>query len=302
MYQNETCFWDANRGCASNNLWGQFTPEGLWTEYTTDGGVTWHGQGQRWNFSQGYDVATVNNWGLTGGTSGVAYAYSCAKVGTTDLTAPVFSHETAITSPTTLGPYVMSVDMLENAGIDPAGVAMNLNFRSVDGDTDRVFSADSAHYTDLTTHSGTYYFTIPATHHNGAAIVHGDSIRIYFDGTDDYLNYGSTDYSWLIAGVSYSDVPELPPLQPNTFVLHNNYPNPFNPNTTIAFDLPRNAQVSLKVFNTMGQEVATLIGGQIMLEGRHSVNFDASHLASGVYFYTLRAGSSLATKKMVLMK
>jgi hypothetical protein len=83
--------------------------------------------------------------------------------------------------------------------------------------------------------------------------------------------------------------------------LHQNFPNPFNPSTTIAFELPATGNVSLKVFNMAGQEIAALVNG-VKTAGLHSVSFDASNLASGVYLYRLQVGGSVITKKMVLLK
>jgi hypothetical protein len=89
--------------------------------------------------------------------------------------------------------------------------------------------------------------------------------------------------------------------QPTTFSLKQNYPNPFNPTTTIDFDLANQAQVKLTVYNMAGQKVATLADG-IMPAGSNSVNFDASNLTSGVYFYTLIADGQTQSHKMTLMK
>jgi hypothetical protein len=85
------------------------------------------------------------------------------------------------------------------------------------------------------------------------------------------------------------------------FELMQNYPNPFNPSTRIAFNLPASERVQLKIFNVLGKEVTTLVNG--MLEaGRYEFTFDASNLASGIYFYRIQAGSVKATKSMVLMR
>ena len=88
---------------------------------------------------------------------------------------------------------------------------------------------------------------------------------------------------------------------PTVFSLRQNYPNPFNPSTTIAIALPRDAKVSLAVYNTLGQKMAQLVD-ELMTAGNHSLMFDASRLASGVYFYRLQAGSFVQTKKLLLLR
>ena len=88
---------------------------------------------------------------------------------------------------------------------------------------------------------------------------------------------------------------------PSEFSLLQNYPNPFNPSTKITFTLPKSGTISLKVFNTLGQVVATVVD-EDYIAGTHEVNFDASALSSGVYFYTLKSGNFSATKKMMLVK
>jgi len=95
-------------------------------------------------------------------------------------------------------------------------------------------------------------------------------------------------------------------LTPQEFALLQNYPNPFNPATRIQYSLEKAVQVSLKVYNLLGFEVATLVNGR-QAAGSYSVPFSAingnnSTLASGVYFYRLEAGSFVSTKKLVLMK
>ncbi len=93
---------------------------------------------------------------------------------------------------------------------------------------------------------------------------------------------------------SFEDLPER-------FDLHANYPNPFNPATTIRYDLPEASEVSLAVYNILGQKVAELVNGR-REAGRHAVSFDASHLASGMYVYVLKAGSFSKVQKMMLLK
>ncbi len=88
---------------------------------------------------------------------------------------------------------------------------------------------------------------------------------------------------------------------PLHYSLEQNYPNPFNPSTTIEYTIPQNGFVSLKVFNVLGKEVATLVNGQNE-SGKHEVDFDATSLNSGVYFYRIESGNFVETKKLVLLK
>ncbi len=88
---------------------------------------------------------------------------------------------------------------------------------------------------------------------------------------------------------------------PLTFELGQNYPNPFNPTTNIEYSLPRPSQVTLKVFNLLGEEVATLVD-QKLAAGRYKAHWDVSGLESGVYFYQLQAGTFVQTKKLLLLK
>jgi hypothetical protein len=88
---------------------------------------------------------------------------------------------------------------------------------------------------------------------------------------------------------------------PGSFALNQNYPNPFNPSTVINFTVPKAGNVTLKVYNVLGQEVATIVDG-FKAAQTYNVKFDASNLSTGVYFYTLRSGDQSITKKMLLLK
>ncbi len=113
----------------------------------------------------------------------------------------------------------------------------------------------------------------------------------------------------------YSNVVEVNISSPDKFELMQNYPNPFNPTTTIKYSIPSviarseatkqshdfASNVQLNVYNILGEEVATLVNEK-QAPGNYTVQFNASNLPSGVYFYTLRVGDFVATKKMVLLK
>lgn len=85
------------------------------------------------------------------------------------------------------------------------------------------------------------------------------------------------------------------------FALQQNYPNPFNPTTTIRYSLPQNSFVSIKVYDIAGKEIATLANEE-QSQGNHNIEFNASNLASGIYFYRIQTGNYTDTKKLILLK
>jgi hypothetical protein len=158
------------------------------------------------------------------------------------------------------------------------------------------------------------------------SVIH--KINLAFEGTIDTISFASglvftgvrpvAEVSFLIRN------PAIVPLRIQSdrtvqeeiadFNLSQNYPNPFNPLTTIGFELPMTSFVTLKVYNLLGQEVATLIQNELMDDGGQEVEFDASYLASGVYLYRIVAESVAdeeegiisstytAVKKMIILK
>ncbi|MCB0293616.1 MAG: T9SS type A sorting domain-containing protein, partial [Calditrichaeota bacterium] len=88
---------------------------------------------------------------------------------------------------------------------------------------------------------------------------------------------------------------------PDRYYLSQNYPNPFNPITQIRFGLPRQSNVTLKIYNILGQKVKTVLDAKIQA-GHHIMIFDATDLGSGVYFYRMQAGRFRKSHKMILLK
>jgi len=98
-----------------------------------------------------------------------------------------------------------------------------------------------------------------------------------------------------------TDVKENTDVLPNEYILYQNYPNPFNPTTQVSYSLPKSSFVQLKIYDILGKEVANLVNEE-QQSGNYKVEFNASTLASGIYFYRLQSGSFVETKKLVLLR
>ena len=139
------------------------------------------------------------------------------------------------------------------------------------------FGLDLSNYADSTIRLGFYFTSNGGGNYEGWYI---DDIRI--DG--------------IVTGIG-----NIQNEIPNNFNLFQNYPNPFNPTTKINYEIPKRSFVTLKVYDVLGKEVATLVN-QDMSAGSYEINFDASELTSGIYFYRISAGSFTETKKMILLR
>ena len=102
-------------------------------------------------------------------------------------------------------------------------------------------------------------------------------------------------------GIDYSSINDLQVVSPEGYQLYQNYPNPFNPSTNIEFLIPQKEHVTITVFNLFGQRVATVIDKDLQ-RGTHTVTFDGSGLASGIYIYQMKSGAYVESKKLVLLK
>ena len=136
--------------------------------------------------------------------------------------------------------------------------------------------AHSYTFTDATVQAGLWYYRLKQTD---------------LDGT--------VHYSEKVSASSVTSVKDRP--LPTAFALDQNYPNPFNPSTTIEFALPKDAHVTLDVYNVIGQRVASLVN-EVRAAGYHTVQFNAGQLASGLYIYRIAAGDVTMVKKMMLTK
>ena len=137
----------------------------------------------------------------------------------------------------------------------------------------------------------------------------GDSILLdllYFTDTDPGVSLfgenGNSEGVWYYTPAPVvTGIEDLPVTTVKDFALAQNYPNPFNPSTKIEYSLKKAADVTLEVYNVVGQKVAVLVSER-KPAGQHEVNFDASSLSSGLYFYTLKSGNVNLTRKMMLLK
>ncbi len=171
-------------------------------------------------------------------------------------------------------------------------IAAKITVLAHDADSSQVYSDTTGRFS-RPIKAGTYTLRISAPNYYSRVInnVHVEDFEI------TELNVKLLDTT---VGVENEDFP-------SKFTLSQNYPNPFNPTTTITYSLPvtlgveTQYKVSLQVFNLLGEKVATLVNKE-QTPGNYTVQFDASALPSGIYFYTLRAGNFIATRKMVLMK
>jgi hypothetical protein len=118
-------------------------------------------------------------------------------------------------------------------------------------------------------------------------------------------NWETPADAWLVKTGPDTSASHAPSIEwvshPLDFALHPAYPNPFNPTTTISFDLPFQSKVSMTIYNLLGQRVAVLMNGY-MLPGNHRLAWDALDLPSGIYFVQLSAGESTQSRKVVLLK
>jgi len=166
---------------------------------------------------------------------------------------------------------------------------------SYTGSDDWKFGANVTYESGSTT--GWVEYSIDLESHVGNEI---DQIIIIPAGDNSAATYVDNIYFSDSSELTVSTDKEI--YRVESFSLNQNYPNPFNPSTTISFTLRNAVNVTLRIYNVIGQEVATLINGNTMNMGTHTISFNASSLSSGMYLYRLEAGSFTSTKTMMLIK
>lgn len=166
--------------------------------------------------------------------------------------------------------YILYSDNPGDVGVQNlgSGIFNFLWFDPVDGDQELVI--------DINVPAGNQLFTRPSSI--------GDEVALYMTREEIVISIPD--------GSSF----------PQGFDLKQNYPNPFNPNTTIRFTLPERAQISLSIYNVLGDEVYNIYRNEWLSPGKHELSFDASGFESGVYFYRLSTNSTSKTRKMILLK
>jgi hypothetical protein len=201
LYVHQAYFADANNVINMCNVWGEFTPEGCWVNYSTNGGTTWHGGWKVWDiFEDNLVGGYIEQCQLDGGANGVAYITFCGKFGQTDFDGPLITNQRLVTPATQLPPYVVSADYWDATGVDyEYGIWVNWICYSHGAQWDYANPFDYD-WSDPETFSGTYYFTIPATHHDGSPVAYGDTIWFYCDGYDVLGHYSAHPEQYVIVG------------------------------------------------------------------------------------------------------
>lgn len=247
-------------------------PNYVWTSavggevlYSADGGVNWV-VAKPLSSSTVYDMAVVGNDMWLSGNNGLLVK------GFSDPSIPV--ELTAFSASIHNGQVVLNwatATEINNAGFEIEHKSANSNWKNIGFVNGNGSTTEPQSYTfaDKSPVAGVNYYRLK---------------QVDFDGTFEYSN-----------------VVEVSVGIPTVFAVEQNYPNPFNPSTVINYQIPSSEFVSLKVFNVIGKEIATLIN-EVQPAGNYSVTFDADNLPSGLYLYRLEAGKYSKTMKMMLVK
>lgn len=188
-------------------------------------------------------------------------------------------------------PYDLKIDKNEKILIaGGTGSEAALARLNPDGSPDTTFAPGGKLVLNLNNNSGSHYLSGCLPLENGDILVSG-------------YNFASNSGDFLFSRLTnrVTGIEDNSSAQPINFELQQNYPNPFNPSTKINWSMSAQSQVSIVIYDLLGRKIKTLVNDE-KPAGKYEVLFDASRLASGVYFYTIHAGSFVQTKKMMLLR
>jgi len=187
----------------------------------------------------------------------------------------------------------------------------SLGFGPYQSNTLRITNSSQVPLVIDSEYTETKWFTIGSVH---ATINEGDTISLPVSFEPDTLHQEFSDTLYILSNSFYpitkvplnghrvnTAVSQIAPNVPDNYGLSQNYPNPFNPTTVISYQLAKNGFVTLRVYDMLGREVATLVNAW-KNSGKYNISFNGQNLASGVYFYRLHAGTYNQTKKLTLLK
>jgi polyhydroxybutyrate depolymerase len=260
--------------------------------------------------------ATDGHWGNETWMSGLPEDMYTVDVITRDLTEGTVHYVPILSHFTTIGPIVYVSHSFYKTDTEPnpgdairiyvtlsnegsTATATDLRVELSCTDTRVEFTVDGRDYNDIepgemVQNKYTYSFNIPEDWPVNTEIPM--TIHISSHGTEVWTD----TFSVMVLPPS-TGIQTLDASVPKQFALYSNYPNPFNPSTTIRFDLPESGEVSLKVFTLLGEEVETLLNRKLSA-GKHHVIWYAENQPSGVYLFRLEAGGFVQIRKMILMK
>jgi hypothetical protein len=283
---------------------------------TTDGGASWNLLSPTGNFFSNdfcYVTGTTNTWVSTGAATGTSGASYSTDGGTTwldfantsgtqflnvDFSSPTDGWAGAFNQSATVGgvkKYIGNLVPVELTSFtaSTSNGSVNLQWRTATETNNRIFEIERKS-------ENTEYLTVGFVNGQGTTTQAHD-----YTFSDNSVIPGS--YSYRLKQIdydgrfSYSNVVNVEITAPTVLQLSQNYPNPFNPTTTISYSLAQAGNVRLAVYNTLGQEITTLVN-EFKESGNYQISFDAVSLSSGVYLYKLEAPNFVQIKKMVVNK
>jgi len=298
-FMDDFVFMDANTGVMYGDPVG-----GRWSLWkTTDAGATWDSTGMYlpqagseagWNnamWSEGSNIwFGTNNTRVYKSTDyGMTWTYG-ATTGSTNSYSVAFNGSTGFTGQSVTLKSADGGDNWSSVTLPGTGTA----YAFTGGITDQFWYCRGSNIYNSTDNGANFtsQYAGTGTYQDMSIALDGTTIR----GWAVTSSGGIAMYNATLIGIT-GNQNEIP----SSYALMQNYPNPFNPTTTIRFSIPKSGVATLKVYNILGKEVATLFDGNLTA-GSYNINWNASSYASGVYFYRLQSGDFVQTKKMILVK